>query len=229
MPAYAPKLRLISHHLCPYAQRAAIALAEKRVAYTRINIDLADKPDWFLALSPLGKVPVLEVDGRPIFESGVILEYLDEVFAPRLHPEDALERARHRSWIEFGSAQLDLVAGLYNAQDRATFQDKADALRLRFARLEGALGEGPYFAGRDFSLVDAVYGPLFRYFDTFDAIGDFGILTGLDRLQAWRAALAARPSIAGAVAPDYPERLSDFLHRRDSYLSTLLAGAPQPA
>ena len=82
------KLRLISFPLCPYVQRAAIALAEKGVDFERIDIDLANKPDWFLKLSPLGKVPVLvvEQDGREevLFESAVIAEYLDETIAPRL-------------------------------------------------------------------------------------------------------------------------------------------------
>jgi len=53
--------RLISHKLCPYVQRAVIALTEKGVAFERIDVDLANKPDWFLRLSPLGKTPVLQV------------------------------------------------------------------------------------------------------------------------------------------------------------------------
>ena len=69
-----PKLQLISHSLCPYVQRAAIVLAEKQQPYERIDIDLANKPDWFIAISPLGKTPVLLVDGQPIFESAVICE-----------------------------------------------------------------------------------------------------------------------------------------------------------
>lgn len=222
MTATMPQLRLISHTLCPYAQRAAIALAEKGVAFERVDIDLANKPAWFLDISPLGKVPVLLVDGTPIFESAVILEYLEDTIEPRLHPEDPLERARHRAWIEFGSAQLGLIAGLYNAPDRASFQEKADALSLNFARLEGVLGEGPYFAGENFSLVDAVYGPIFRYFDTFDAIGDFGIFTGLGKVIRWRTALAERPSVRGAVAADYRGRLREFLQKRGSYVSTRL-------
>ena len=55
----AARLKLISHKLCPYVQRAVIALSEKGVAFERIDIDLANKPDWFLAISPLGKTPVL--------------------------------------------------------------------------------------------------------------------------------------------------------------------------
>jgi glutathione S-transferase len=76
------KLTLISHKLCPYVQRVAIALAEKSLPFTRVDIDLAAKPDWFLAISPLGKTPVLKVGDTAIFESAVILEYLEDTRSP---------------------------------------------------------------------------------------------------------------------------------------------------
>lgn len=217
------KLTLISHLLCPYVQRAAIALAEKGVPYERINIDLANKPDWFLAISPLGKVPVLLVDNRVIFESAVILEYLDEALPKPLHPADIFERAENRSWIEFGSAVLSDLWGFYTAPDRESFEAKATALEQKFARIEARLGDGPWFGGADFSLVDAVFAPALRYFDVLDTIGDFGILTNKPKVAAWRQALAARPSVRGAVTADYPDLLQQFFVARDSYLSGLIA------
>ena len=66
-------LTLISHPLCPYVQRAVIALIKKSVPYERVDVDLANKPAWFKAISPLGKTPVLKVDDRAIFESAVIV------------------------------------------------------------------------------------------------------------------------------------------------------------
>ena len=82
------KIVLVSHHLCPYVQRAAIALAEKAVLFERAYIDLADKPAWFTNLSPLGKVPLLRVGEEVIFESSVIVEYLEETQPGPLHPHD---------------------------------------------------------------------------------------------------------------------------------------------
>ena len=212
-------ITLVSHALCPYVQRAAIVLQEKGVAFARQDIDLANKPDWFLAISPLGKTPVLRVDGHSIFESAVICEYLDETLAPRLHPEDPLERARHRGWIEFGSAVLNAIGAFYNAADEATLGARAQDIRSRFEQLDAALGSGPYFAGAQLSIVDAVFGPVFRYFDVFEAIDDFGFFTGLPKLSAWRAELARRPSIRDAVRPDYAALLRDFLLARNSALS----------
>src|SRR5947199_2689440 len=129
----APKLTLISHKLCPYVQRAVIALTEKGVGFERIDIDLANKPDWFVAISPLGKTPVLQVGEVPIFESTVILEYLEETQPHPLHPADPLRRAEHRAWIEFGSAVLNDIAGFYAAADEATFKAKTSHLEQRFA------------------------------------------------------------------------------------------------
>ena len=180
-------LTLISHHLCPYVQRAAIALAEKGIAFERINIDLAAKPDWFKAVSPLGKVPVLRVthaggEETSIFKSAVILEYLEETSPSPLHPGDALQRARHRGWIEFGSQVLNGIGRFYSATERATFERERAALEAMFARLEEELAEGPFFAGANFSLVDAVFAPVFRYFDGFEALGVLGILAGKPRV-----------------------------------------------
>ncbi len=216
-------LQLISHTLCPYVQRAVISLTEKGVAFEQTNIDLAHKPDWFLTISPLGKTPVLLVDNVPIFESAVILEYLEDTQPKPLHPDNALDRARHRAWMEFGSAVLNDIAGFYSASDEEAFDKKIVALRDKFVRLEGQLGKGPYFAGERLSLVDVVFGPVFRYFDTFDRIADFGIFSGLSRVQAWRDALARRASIASAVSAGYPELLERFIERKGSRLSVLAA------
>jgi glutathione S-transferase len=216
------ELTLISHHLCPYVQRAVIALTEKGVAFDRVYVDLANKPGWFLELSPLGKTPVLKVDAAAVFESAVILEYLEETGPRPLHPAGPLRRARHRAWMEFGSAILDDIAGLYSARDEVAFTDKAGRLAGKFDRIERELGTGPWFDGNRFSLVDAVFGPVFRYFDVFDRIGDFGILAAKPEIAAWREALSGRPSVARAVPDDYETRLTDFLIARNSHMSRLI-------
>ncbi|MDP2818995.1 MAG: glutathione S-transferase family protein [Polaromonas sp.] len=215
-----PKLTLISHKLCPYVQRAAIVLAEKGIPFERQDIDLANKPDWFLKLSPLGKTPVLLVDGEAVFESAVICEYLDETAAPRLHPNDALQRARHRSWMEFGSAVLNTIGAFYNAPDDEALAARAAELRAKFQQIEAALGAGPWFAGEHFGMVDAVFGPVFRYIDVLDAIADFGVFADTPKVNTWRLALAQRDSVRKAVRPDYPALLHSFLLKRGSALST---------
>lgn len=222
----APGLTLVSHALCPYVQRVAIVLHEKGLAFERRTIDLANKPDWFLALSPLGKTPVLQVRGQSLFESAVICEYLDDVAMPALHPQDPLQRARHRAWMEFGSAVLGTIGAFYSESDEAALQGCAQELRSRFVQIEHALaqrsGPGPYFAGADFGMVDAVFGPVFRYFDVIDdlpGVDDLGLWQGLPQVAHWRTALAARTSVRQAVGPDYADGLRRFLRARGSALS----------
>ena len=215
------KLKLISHALCPYVQRAVIALAERGVPFERIDIDLNNKPDWFLKISPLGKVPVLQVGDKAVFESAVILEYLEETLPNPLHPKDALARAEHRAWIEFGSAVLGDIWGLETVSDEAAFKAKAIQAETRFARLEERLFATPWFDGEAFSLVDAVFAPAFRYFDVFDEIGDFGILANKPKIARWRKSLRERPSVRDAVSSDYHDRLRAFMKVQGSYLSQL--------
>ena len=221
-------LTLVSHALCPYVQRAAIMLQEKGLAFERRDIDLANKPDWFLKISPLGKTPVLMVGDVALFESAVICEYLDETVLPRMHPNNALDRARHRAWMEFGSAILNLIAAFYNAGDEAALSSRAREIRSRFQQLESSLSPGPFFDGTRFSIVDAVFGPVFRYFDVFDAIGDpgdFGFFVGMPKVSAWRVALAQRTSVSSAVDQNYPLNLRAFLLARQSALSRRIAAA----
>ncbi|MES2243362.1 MAG: glutathione S-transferase family protein [Pseudomonadota bacterium] len=220
-------LTLISHSLCPYVQRAAIVLAEKGIVFERKDIDLAHKPGWFLEVSPLGKTPVLLVGEQAVFESAVICEYLDDTAAPRLHPEAALQRAQHRSWMEFGSAVLNNIGAFYNAPSEEALVARARELRLKFQHLEAVLGQGPYFAGERFSMVDAAFGPVFRYFDVFDGIGDFGVFSDTPRVNAWRCALAQRASVRKAVSPAYPKLLQVFLQQRGSALSRRMAARPE--
>lgn len=216
---------LVSHKLCPYVQRVAIVLAEKRLPFERIDIDLAEKPDWFLRISPLGKTPVLLVDGEAIFESAAICEYLDECTAPALHPEDALRRARDRGWMEFGSSMLNAIGAFYSAASESAMLGRAEEIRRKFQQMEAALVSGPYFHGQHFSMVDVVFGPVFRYLDVFDDIGDFGLLAQMPKVCAWRMALRERASIRDAALPDYRIALRDFLLARGSALSTRIAAA----
>jgi glutathione S-transferase len=94
-------LKLVSFDLCPYVQRAAIVLAEKGVLFERIDVDLSDKSDWFKTISPLGKVPLLQVGDEVLFESAVIVEYLEETRGRPLHPSGPMAR-----YLKLPSAQL---------------------------------------------------------------------------------------------------------------------------
>lgn len=220
-----PKLTLISFPTCPFVQRAVIALKERDVAFEVIYIDLADKPDWFLKISPLGKVPVLKVEapGRTpaiIFESTVILQYLDETLpGAALFPVDALDRARQRAWVEYAGTVLGELYRLSMAPDQAAFDEAVAAVLARLSPLESEV-QWPFFTGAGFSAVDVVYAPAFRQIDALETLRPLHLLDDLPRLEAWRQALAARDSVRDAVPEDFRQRFLGRLNNAGSFVTT---------
>ncbi|GAA78241.1 glutathione S-transferase family protein [Pseudoalteromonas sp. BSi20495] len=219
------QLTLISHPLCPFVQRAAIVLMEKNVPFERINVDLSAKPDWFLALSPLGKVPLLKISQTDnseaiIFESMVICEYLEESQSGAdLYPIDALAKAQQRGWVEFGSSTLTEAWQFLNAKDSFIADSKQTAFRNKLKQLEAVLTEGPYFNGTSFGMVDAVFAPIFRYFDLLNPTVSQPIFENLPRVTAWRVALASRESVIAAVSVDYAEQFQQHLVKQQALLA----------
>jgi glutathione S-transferase len=216
-----PNLELISHQACPFVQRAVILLLEKDIPHQTTYIDLAHKPGWFLQISPLGKVPLLKVEGEILFESAVICEYLDEITPGSLHPLNLVEKAKHRAWIEFGSGIAAEMYAFFSVSIEEVFEQKRRLLVDKFTWLEQSLTTTPYFSGTNFSMVDAAYAPIFRYFEVIDQIADFGFFTNTPKVRAWRKALSDRPAIRRVFPEDYSQQLLTLLEQRHSYLSVL--------
>src|SRR5258708_40099344 len=139
------KYLLVSFKTCPWVQRAAIVLREKKVAFALSHIDPDNRPDWFLAISPHRKVPVLRIDDRvSLFESNAIAEYLDETIAPRLHPADPVGRAINRAWTDYLPSFAEAVTAVAYAADEAEYHAAAANIPVPFERLAKAPGEqGP--------------------------------------------------------------------------------------
>ncbi len=212
------QLELVSFKICPFVQRSIIALNQKGIAYTLTHINPQETPDWFKAISPLGKVPVLVVDGTPVFESAVILEYLDEVYPPALHPADPLEKARQRAWVEFCSELLGRQHRMLTAQDEAGFNEARESLQQGLQRLDTVLAEqAPYFAGEQFHLVDCVYAPLFMRLALLKQSYALEIALST-RMQAWSDALLALDAVKTSVVEEFPMVFANFLKAQDGYI-----------
>jgi glutathione S-transferase len=135
-----------------------------------------------------------------------------------------IARARQRAWIEFASASLDNIGALYNASRSDNFERVTGKLDAKWQQLEDALPESGYFAGEDFSLVDAAFAPVFRYIDLFEQLADRDFLVGFQRIGEWRRLLARRESVVKAVARDYPTLLLEFIGKRNSWLGERARG-----
>lgn len=218
-----PRFRIVSYDLCPYVQRALIVIGEKGIEHERTYIDLKNKPSWFLQISPLGKVPVLEdrLYGS-LFESLTICEYLDEVSAGSLQPKDPYERHVHKAWMSLASNLFSQITELTYAPKQAEFDRAQHAIRQTLIILERQV-KGPYFAGNDFHLVDATFAPAFRIYELFDQIEDLQIPLP-PRVQGWREALMARKAVIDAVQPTFLENLKQAYIGRGGTLARSIKG-----
>lgn len=215
---------IIGHNLCPYVQRIVIVMMENGLPYRRTDIDLDDKPTWLQDISPTGRVPVLIVgDDRILFESGVIVDYLDEIALESLYPGDPLDKAEYRSWIEFGSYILqDIAHVIYTDKNQKSVDQRMTAINKKLNFLEEKAFVGPYFSGEKFGLADVVYATIFRYFKVFEALSSVVPLNSVPMLRMWWALLVQRTSVRDAVPVEYDELLRTFILNRGSYVSRLL-------
>ncbi len=215
--------KLISYKLCPYVHKAAIVLRAKDINYDIAYITLSDPPAWFRAISPMGKVPLLLVGDEVLFESTAIIEYLDETYPPRLHPDDGLQRARNRAWM----AQVDACLGAYYRlagwKSEASFPKALEKLHACFDQLEPAVVAAPFFNGEVFSLVDATYAPLFFQLTILAGVApDVFDPARHPRIVRWKEALVGHPAVTASVVPDFRQLYLDWLSNKDSVLARRL-------
>jgi glutathione S-transferase len=224
---------LVSFKTCPWVQRAAIVLREKQVPFEFRHIDPDNRPDWFLAISPHKKVPVLRLDDRvSLFESNAIAEYLDETIAPRLHPADPVARAVNRAWTDYLPTFAAAISAAAYADSEAEFAKAAAQIPVPFERLEKALetqGSGPFFNGAAYSLVDAAYAPFLQRYSFLDRVKPLGHIEAFPRLQAWAAALLARPSTHSFPPAEFEALYREGLKRRKKWVAQFVEAAPMAA
>lgn len=195
------EVTLYSAKVCPFAQRTRLGLLEKQVDFELIEIDLDSTPDWFLEISPYGKVPVLKRDGDLIWESAIINEYLEEVYPqPPLMPSQSGRRAYARFWIDFSNTKFVPWFYKFLLEQRPERQEqRASELRDHFLFMEHrGLSDpqaGPYWLGEQLSLVDLAFYPFFERLPILEHYRGFSLPEECPRLSAWWAKMRERPTV----------------------------------
>ena len=233
------KLKLISFKICPFVQRSAITLIEKNIDYDISYIDINNPPDWFLALSPFGKVPVLCVDGpchsqsplqsskalpeigAPIFESAVIMEFIDETHPPSMHPGNPLERAHNREWIEFNSNMNFEQHNLLAASDKDAYEQQLEKIHKEFRHVESQLQHAPFFNGEYFSLIDAAYAPTMQRYKLVEPTLNTGLFQDFPKINQWAQTMLERDSISRSVVPEFNDIYIGAVKKWNGYAATL--------
>lgn len=219
------QFELISFSLCPYVQRSVITLLRKQAEYKISYIDLASPPEWFLKISPLGKVPLLLVreEGKAeptvLFESAVINEYVDEVIPPAFVAKDPLRKAQERGWVEVASELQGKTYLLSIAADQAAVTKVKDELWNILARVEAQLPGGSYFRGGEFSLVDAAFAPVFSRLVLLKGIADDPTWNKIPKVKAWRDGLLALPEVKQSVLPSFASDFHAWIRKQGGLLA----------
>ncbi len=211
-----------------------IVLRAKDLPFDVTYIDLGNKPDWFLEISPHGKVPVLQVAGDALFESNAIAEFLDEAEPPRLHPEDPVKRARNRAWTDFITTFAGGLSGIYYTTHEEDREERLNVARTRLEKLEEALAtergnDGPFFNGPTLSLVDAAYAPFLMRFLYVDRWLRTGLMDAYPLVAAWGRALTASEVIRGSVPDEFYHEFRAGMKRRGFHVGALMERDPEAA
>ncbi|CAG8054647.1 unnamed protein product [Penicillium olsonii] len=236
-------LKLYAGWFCPFVQRVWLALEEKGIPYQYIEVNPYNKPESLLALNPRGLVPTLSIPNpsRPLYESTVILEYLEEAYPdhkPRFLPEDPYERARARIWIDYVTSRIIpsfhrfLQYQSANGSDAETGLDRARQEFLNHLKVwtQEMHPDGPFFLGKSISLPDLVLAPWAVRLWVFDEFkGGLGIPDGPDRSiwerwRTWLGAIEGRKSIK-ATTSDTGHYLPIYRRYADNTAQSELAKA----
>ncbi|XP_069836248.1 glutathione S-transferase omega-1-like [Dendropsophus ebraccatus] len=190
-------VRLYSMRFCPYVERALLVLVAKGIKHEVININLLSKPDWYFEKNPLGLVPCIETsDGKIIFDSTIICDYLDEAYpGKKLTPADPYEKAQQKMLLEHFSGVANALYSILiaNKKKEDVTELKAKAFE-KFQKLEEALTKrnSPYFGGDAVSMIDYMIWPWIERFNIFDAT-DF--LEKTPRFNAWHKLMLQDPTV----------------------------------
>ena len=215
-------IKIYSFDKCPYAQRSRMALIEKQLAFELIEIDVYNKPDWFLEISPYGKVPVLVDGGKTIYESAIINEYLEEKYPEiPLMPKDYFERARARIWIDYGSNYyLPACVRLLRDNNDDAQQDKNHKkLRELLIYIERECFEknvsGDFWMGENLTLVDLHYAPFFERFGAYKHLFNAEWPKECVRIHHWWDLMQERDSYQKTYLPveSHIETYSNMMQR----------------
>ncbi len=216
------QIELFSARVCPFAHRVRLAIMEKGLPCELVEIDLRDKPSWYLDIYPAGAVPTLRHDDFFLSESLIINEYIDELrHDPPLMPQKAMARAEARLWMDFAGTQfVSQFYRLLKAQDddnrSKSSQDLHSALKTIDTELAKRRSNGPYWFGEKVSLTDIAFYPWFERWPVLEHYRGLSIPEQFSTLRDWIATMQQRDSVRMGRAPEsfYIEAYADYASGR---------------
>lgn len=226
-------VKLLTTWASPFGMRAALALHCKGVDYETVEEDLMHKSQLLLDSNPVHKkVPVLIHRGKPICESSIIVQYVDQTWPSEegkdLMPKDPYDRAMALFWGDFIDRKIFYVAARIPTKFLGSRRKAIKQLKKNLAILDTVLGtvakEKPFFHGSEPGYVDILLAPWLAWQLAFQALGSFKVEFGreLPALEAWKAAMGEVEWVSTAMAD--PEKLKSFaLHMKKVIIKKVLS------
>ncbi len=224
MPPPLNSMQLVGNSICPYSQRARIALEDAGIAHEWVELDFTDKPDWFVALTPAGKVPLLRHESGCVFESGAIVDYANDLSSQRYLPDDPLERAQVRSWALYAERLHDEARAYFTARTDADMAAARQRLLDRLIKL-AAPARSLFIQGESLTLAGIYMSPLFVLLQALPEQGT-PIAHEHGAVAELAAQLLAQPTVARIDTPAYRERFRRFVLSPDTAFARRHRSAP---
>lgn len=203
---------LLDFWASPFGMRVRVALNEKSVEYDYRDEDLRNKSELLLKMNPVHKkIPVLVHENKPVCESLIIVEYIDEVWNNKnpLLPSDPYQRAQARFWGDFVDKKIyDSSRKVWTTKGEDQEAGKKEFIE-NLKVLEQQLGDKPYFGGDTFGYVDVTFIPFYSWFYALETVGNFKIEESCPKIIEWAKRCTQRESVAKAL-PDH-KKVHEFL------------------
>ena len=183
-------MKLVSHVICPFVQRVKALLEAKDLFYTVQDIELSEKPAWFLESSPNAQVPILITDeGQVLFESDAIVEFVEETKDIPLYSHDPVRRAHERAWSRLATNHYLAQCAAQRSADAATLKERVRTLDAAFEKIAVRLGPSKFFNGDALGMVEIAWLPLLHRAAIVKRFSGHDFLAGFPRLTDWQAAV----------------------------------------
>jgi glutathione S-transferase len=208
----ADEVTLLDFWPSPFGIRVRIALAEKGIEYESWEEDLSNKSTLLLKMNPIHKqIPVLIHQGRPVCESLIIVQYIDEVWTRKLPllPRDSYQRAQARFWADYIDKKIYSTGRLVWATTGEVQEAAKKELMECFKVLEGELGDKTYFGGESFGIVDVALIPFYSWFYALETFGNMSLVAECPKLVGWAKRCMQRDSVSNSLPDQY--KVYDFL------------------
>jgi glutathione S-transferase len=220
-------MKLYVFKICPFVERVQIVAKETNIDCEQIEVDIRNKPQWYLDLPGPSTVPKLEITNQAnktfyIPDTIATCNFFDELSGSTLHPKDPATQALNTYWI----SQLTPVMGsaymMSMSPEKENFDKEKTTLLERLQTLEDLLAEvqpNPYFNGKNYAMIDIAYAPQFKRFDCMHRMYQLNVLEKFTRIQKWSEATLSIPSVATCLNNQaFDDNYAELVTLRNSYM-----------